>query len=189
MSDIIGLDNKLLRSDYIYNIQNPIITKVVVDDTFALIYNYNINGGVFSNSLVGSSAPDVGTGTSLDNVSNLYSRMHKINDWSDFFTSGKYTFIYEDVTNNFSNQWSQIINPLDSTDNSTAISYTPISMGKTSNFTSGLKLSGSSTNSRWCCNSGTTWYFPIYQYQLYQSGIPTAGIVSEHVRLWVKIPS
>ena len=103
MSDIIGLDNKLLRSDYIYNIQNPIITKVVVDDTFALIYNYNINGGVFSNSLVGSSAPDVGTGTSLDNVSNLYSRMHKINDWSDFFISGKYTFIYEDVTNNFSN--------------------------------------------------------------------------------------
>ena len=188
--NLIGLDNgNKLRSDYVYDCQNPMITKTENNEAYALLYHHKVvNSVVFSNSLVGDNAPDVGTGTSLSNVSNLYSRMHKINDWSDFFITGNYTFIYEDVTNAFSNKWSQTINPIDSTDSSTQMPYTAISIAKTSNFNSGLKKSGASTSCRWCCNSGTTWYFPIYQYAIYNGGIPTAGITSMQVRLWVKIP-
>lgn len=166
------------------------ITKEDSSGKYALLYNHKVvNGGMFPKSSISDSSADIGTGTMLSNVSNCYSRMHRINDWSDFYITGKYTFIYEDVSNNFSNKWSQTINPLDSTDSTTQVPYSAISLGNSTLFTSGLKLSNASSSCKWCCNKDSTWYFPIYQYTIYNGGIPTANIVSSHVRLWIKIPS
>lgn len=165
----------------------PIITKVDSGDLYALVYNHNsANGNFFDSTSTGKDAGiDTGYGVSLSSISDCYSRMHKIADWSDYASTGEFTFIYEDVTNSFSNKWSQAINPV-GTNVKDNIAYTAISMGKTSNFSSGLRY-GDGNSSLWTCSNSGTWWFPIYQYvQFGTNQIPTAGINSYHVRLWVR---
>ena len=136
-----------------------------------LIFNHTSNNGanVFTPSNV-----------MYNDNSALFSRL----GWMEWF---KYAGYYEMLLqfSDCEQHWKQSNNPIDS-QSETVYNYVGLHIGSTANNWHGLAKSSAGETFLDGCN-GSSWYYAVGAYSVFNSGIPGASSASQYAKLWVRI--